>query len=33
MTIITGIKPIDFSDKAAVKKEIDNFSKKYIGRI
>jgi len=29
MTTITDIKPIDFNDKAAIKKEIDDFTKKY----
>ena|GEM_PF-904618 len=29
MTTITDIKPIDFNDEAAIKKEIDNFAKKY----
>jgi len=29
MTTITGIKPIDFGDKAAIKKEISDFTKKY----
>ena len=29
MTKITEIKPIDFNDKSAVEKEIDNFAKRY----
>jgi len=29
MTTITDIKPIDFNDKAAIAKEIDDFCKKY----
>jgi len=29
MTTITEIKPIDFNDKAAIQKEIDDFAEKY----
>jgi len=29
MTIITGIKPIDFNDKSAIEKEINAFAEKY----
>jgi len=29
MTIITDVKPIDFKDKAAIEKKIDDFAKKY----
>ena len=29
MTTITDVKPIDFSDKTAIQKEIDDFAEKY----
>ena len=29
MTTVTGIKPIDFNDTAAISKEINNFAEKY----